>query len=118
MQKKNGELIWVLDSDRKAKNSEGITKTNSIITDITPLKQAMFDLEVERERYQIALESVTDVMCEYDIQKDLYTAYQRIELEGKIEMEKFEINDFSKTIVKENMVHPEDINTIVDVFCG
>lgn len=46
IQKKNGELIWVLDSGRKAKNSESITKINSIITDITPLKRAMFDLEV------------------------------------------------------------------------
>lgn len=51
------------------------------------------------------------------IYKMIYIEHiKELKLEGKIEMEKFEINDFSKTIAKENMVHPEDINTIVDVF--
>ena len=77
MEKKDGSLMWVLDSGRKSRDSQGVTRINSILTDITPLKQALFDLEVERERYRIALEHITGSMCEYDVAGDLFVVHQR-----------------------------------------
>lgn len=118
IKKKDGSLMWVMDSGRKMVDSNGLVRINSIIMDITPLKEALFDLEVERERYRIALENITDVMCEYDIQRDLYTTFQRIEIDGKVELEKFEIPNFSKAIDERNMVHPEDREEMLSLFSG
>lgn len=118
MEKKDGSLIWVLDSGRKTADSSGNVKINSIITDITPLKQALFDLEVERERYRIALENITDVMCEYDIEHDVCTTFHRMETDGRTELKKLEIPHFSKNVLKKKMIHPEDREKLMDLFCG
>lgn len=98
MEKKDGSLIWVQDTGRKMVDNEGITRINSIITDITPLKRALFDLEVERERYRIALEHITGAMCEYDVEKDLFTLYRQTDLNGKCCIRQSEIPDFSQVI--------------------
>lgn len=96
MEKKDGSLIWVLDSGRKALNSEGVIKINSIVTDITPLKQVLFELEIERERYHIALKNINGSMCEYNISNDLFTVYYQIERGKVIEIEKLSFPNFSK----------------------
>lgn len=118
MEKKDGSLIWVLDSGRKAFDSNGKVRINSIITDITPLKQALFDLELERERYRIALENITDVMCEYDIQNDLCTIFHRRGTGSGTELKKLEIPRFSENILKKGMIHPDDMEKLMDIFCG
>lgn len=118
IEKKDGSLMWVLDSGRKALNAEGVVKINSIIMDITPLKQALFELQVERERYRVALENITDAMCEYDISQDLFTIYQRVEISGKAELEEFGIPGFSAAVRTRNLVHPEDIQPLLDLFQG
>lgn len=48
MQRKDGSLIWVLDSGRKVVNEEGKTVINSIILDITEKKAA--DAEILKQR--------------------------------------------------------------------
>lgn len=118
IEKKDGSLMWVMDSGRKTIDSNGEVKINSIITDITPLKQALFDLEVERERYRIALENITDVMCEYDIQNDVYTTFHRMEADGKSALKKLEIPEFSKEVLRRKMIHPEDWGKFMDLFSG
>lgn len=107
MEKKDGSLIWVLDSGRKALDSEGITRINSIVTDITPLKQALFELEVERERYRIALNNINGAMCEYDIARDLFTIYRQAKSKGQ-GVEKIEFFHFSEEVRSGVPVHPED----------
>lgn len=107
MEKKDGGLIWVLDTGQKICDSEGVIRINSIITDITPLKQALFDLEVERERYRIALNNINGAMCEYDILKDLFTVYRQKEDSGQ-RMEEMVYSNFSEKIISGGPVHPED----------
>lgn len=82
--------MWVLDSGMKSLNSDGIVKINSIITDITQLKNIESELKLERERYRIALQNITDIMFEYDIENDTLIKYQRVEIDKKIELENFE----------------------------
>lgn len=118
MEKKDGSLIWVLDSGRKALNSEGAIKINSIIMDITPLKKAQFELEIERERYRIALENIKDVMYEYDIEHDTYVTFKQDETEGKKELERNEIPNFSKVVELGGFVHPKDAGTLLDILSG
>ena len=98
MEKKDGSLIWVLDSGCKVVDGEGITRINSIITDVTPLKQALFELEIERERYRIALHHITGAMCEYDVAGDFFTLYRQTDCEGEGAVGQMEIPCFSKAI--------------------
>lgn len=118
MEKKDGSLIWVLDSGRKVVDTEGITRINSIVTDITPLKQALFDLEVERERYRIALYNITGSMCEYDIGKDLFTVYRQTERDEGREVEKLDFSNFTGQVRSGALVHPEDGDTFLALCDG
>lgn len=118
MEKKDKSLIWVLDTGRKAPDSEGVMRINSIITDITPLKQALLDLEIERERYRVALENITGAMCEYDIEKDLFTVYQRSGENDGQEVEKLEFNRFSASVLSEGPLHPDDREAFLDLCTG
>lgn len=118
MQKKDGSLIWVLDSGRKALDAEGVMRINSIVTDITPLKQALFDLEVERERYRIALNNITGSMCEYDIAQDLFMIYQQTEVYGERDVKKLEFPHFSVTVRAGGLVHPEEGEAFLDLCTG
>lgn len=45
MRKKNGDIIWVLDSGRRVLNDRGGAVLNSFITDVTDRKQAELDRE-------------------------------------------------------------------------
>lgn len=118
MEKKDGSLIWVLDSGRKMVDSEGITRINSIIMDITPLKQALFELEVERERYRIALEHITGAMCEYDIDKDVFTLYRKAGGNEERVIEPFEILDFSREICSGTLANSEDGASVLSLCTG
>lgn len=118
MEKKDGSLIWVIDTGRKAVDSNGVVKINSIITDITPLKKALGELELERERYRVALDSISDVLCEYDIEEDLFIRFQKVELHNRVELEKVEIPEFSKNALVRNMLRPEEVDKFMKVLRG
>lgn len=108
MEKKDGTLMWVMDTGRKVLDSDGITRINSIIMDITPLKQALFELEIERERYRIALQHITGAMCEYDLDEDLFTIYQQSNNKEGKEIKQLEISHFSKKISTGKLLSKED----------
>lgn len=116
IRKKDGSLMWVMDSGRKALNNNGITKINSILTDITPLKNTMSELQVERERYRVALENVTDVIFEYDIQTDIFMTYQRIEVGGKVELETQETPRYSDELKTGSTIYLDDVEEMM-AFC-
>ena len=113
IRKKDGTLMWVLDSGMKSLNSDGIVKINSIITDITQLKNIESELKLERERYRIALQNITDIMFEYDIENDTLIKYQRVEIDKKIELE-----NFSKLLESGKIIHLDDIGKLLEVLHG
>ena len=43
MRRKDGNLLWVIDRGTKTLGTDGQIKINSIITDVTNLKNALFD---------------------------------------------------------------------------
>ncbi|MFN1842000.1 diguanylate cyclase [Clostridioides difficile] len=110
--------MWVLDSGMKSLNSDGIVKINSIITDITQLKNIESELKLERERYRIALQNITDIMFEYDIENDTLIKYQRVEIDKKIELENFETKNYSKLLESGKIIHLDDIGKLLEVFHG
>lgn len=118
IRKKDGTLMWVLDSGMKSLNSDGIVKINSIITDITQLKNIESELKLERERYRIALQNITDIMFEYDIENDNFIRYQRIEIDRKIELENFETKNYSNILKDGKNIHLDDIGKLLEVLRG
>lgn len=118
MEKKDGTLIWVLDSGRKTIDSEGISRINSILTDITPLKNALFDLEVEQERYRIALEHTVGVMCEYEIANDIFTLYLQLEENGINTIQQKQIEHFSKLVDSEELTNKQNGEAFLSLCTG
>ncbi|MCC0650073.1 sensor domain-containing diguanylate cyclase [Clostridioides sp. ZZV15-6598] len=118
IRKKDGTLMWVLDSGMKSLNSDGIVKINSIITDITQLKNIESELKLERERYRIALQNITDIMFEYDIENDNFIRYQRVEIDRKIELENFETKNYSNILKDGKNIHLDDIGKLLEVLRG
>ncbi|MCC0729373.1 sensor domain-containing diguanylate cyclase [Clostridioides sp. ZZV14-6048] len=118
IRKKDGTLMWVLDSGMKSLNSDGIVKINSIITDITQLKNIESELKLERERYRIALQNITDIMFEYDIENDNFVRYQRVEIDRKIELENFETRNYSNILKDGKSIHLDDIGKLLEVLRG
>ncbi|MBW7572213.1 diguanylate cyclase domain-containing protein [Caproiciproducens faecalis] len=70
MVKKDGGVIWVSLSGTHTVNQNNQVIYQCVYTDITSLKQTQEELEVERERYQIAENLSDDIMFEYDIVTD------------------------------------------------
>ncbi|MCI9975624.1 diguanylate cyclase [Clostridioides difficile] len=118
IRKKDGTLMWVLDSGMKSLNNDSVVKINSIITDITQLKNIESELKLERERYRIALQNITDIMFEYDIGNDNFIKYQRVEIDKKIELENFETKNYSKLLESGAIIHLDDIGKLLEVLRG
>ena len=112
IRKKDGSLVWMLDTGRKSVDAFGETKINSILTDITAMKQAEFDRQVERERYRIALENITDVMFEYDLREDALVKYERRDYDKQNPVEKIHIASYLEHMEEDGSVHLDDIGTL------
>nr|WP_319488803.1 diguanylate cyclase [uncultured Caproiciproducens sp.] len=106
MVKKDGSVIWVSLSGSRTVNQNQQVIYQCVYTDITSLKQTQEELEVEKERYQIAENLSDDILFEYDIVTDhmdfspLFTA-----LTGQYP----HISDFLKDILQNQSICAEDL---------
>lgn len=66
----DGRIIWVSLSGTRTVNQNQQVIYQCVFSDITSLKKAQEELEVEQERYQIAENLSDDIMFEYDIPAD------------------------------------------------
>lgn len=104
IKKKDGSLLWVMDSGRKVIDENGQTIINSIITDISELKEIVNQLKIDQERYEIVSQLSDDVIFEYDVSKDLLE-YQQPHPDGPV---KTIIKNFIERSDEELKIHPED----------
>ena len=106
MVRKDGSVIWVSLSGTHTVNQNHQVIYQCVYTDITSLKLTQEELEVERERYQIAENLSDDIMFEYDIVTDrmdfspLFTA-----LTGQYP----HISGFLKEIMQNQSICPKDL---------
>ena len=118
IRKKDGSLMWVIDLGRKYQNKSGQTQINSILMDITELKQYQINLQLEQERYRIALENITDEMFEYDIRKDYMIKYERINTNNIETLEKNGVENYFESLEQGNRVHLDDIGLFKEFLLG
>lgn len=118
MKAKDGSLMWVMDAGKKYRDEEGNLKINSILMDITELKTSQINLQVEQERYKIALENITDVMFEYEIEEDSLIKYVRKDYNRKNPVEKVFIEHYFTFLEKGDYIHLDDVGTLKAFLIG
>lgn len=69
MIKKDGSSIWVLEQGKKILYEDQYI-INAFISDITSLKNTELDLEVQKQKYSLALKDNSISILEYDIKND------------------------------------------------
>ncbi|RGY96847.1 sensor domain-containing diguanylate cyclase [Clostridium sp. AM58-1XD] len=110
IRKKDGSLLWVLDTGRKVTNARGQTIINSIITDISDMKEAYNQLKIEQERYEIVAELSDETIFEYDIREDSLQMFYPSSTPGKRHTDRFD--QFGKTWEILFRIHPDDAEEV------
>ncbi len=106
LSRKDGSIIWVSLCGTRTVNSRNQVIYQCIFTDITSFKNTQQELELGKERYEIAENLSDDILFEYDILTDylelspLFTA-----LTGRYPR----ISNFSKEIYHDEIIHFDDL---------
>lgn len=116
---KDGALVWILDSGRKIDLADGSTKIVSILMDITSRKQVEEALEIEKERYRIAMRSVTDVLFDYDFEQDVLVEFERpADAFGDEPLLERRYEGYVAGVQKGRWIHPEDADILREGMMG
>ena len=70
IRKKDGTLLWVMDYGKKVRNANQESIINSILTDISEIKETIGQLEMEKERNEIVSELSDDIIFDYNMRED------------------------------------------------
>lgn len=71
--------FWVYVTTELLEDPEDKPLLQSILVDMTEKKQLELDLEKERQRFRIAIESTPAMIFEYDMEEDRFTSYGTLE---------------------------------------
>lgn len=89
-----------------------------IYRDMIRQSEMQMVLEEERERYQIAMESSSDTIFEYDIEQDVCTFFGSIINGKKTGESRMEMENFEAKILTGEMFHYQDIEKAIKFFNG
>ena len=89
-----------------------------IYRDIIRQTEMQAALEEEKERYQIAMESSSDTIFEYDIKKDVCTFFGSILNGKKTAGTHMELENYEAKILTGEMFHYQDIDKALQFFSG
>lgn len=67
---KDGRLMCVMETGKRVQDDDRDAYINSIITDISELKNTVHQLQIEKERSDIVAELAGDIIFDYDLHKD------------------------------------------------
>lgn len=109
-----GELRWAHSTVSKILNQEAIPVIQVIFKDITQERQLKIDLEHEKERYRLAVNSSLDVIFEYDIKKDIFVSYGSFVHKDIPKSTPILIRGYKEKLLEGKMVYKEDTDK---VFC-
>lgn len=88
----------------------------AIFNDITVHKEFQHQVEEERQRYKLAMETSNDIVFEYDIPADMYRSYECVtgDNAGLI---KEEFSNYSRILRETPLAHPDDVEDAFFAFC-
>ena len=103
---KDGNTVWLLDRAHLTVDEEGNSALFHMLVDVTRSKRAQEELRRMQERYQLILEQTDDIIVEWDIPKDRFTASDNWE-------RKFGYQPIRDGLMKQislgSHVHPDDV---------
>lgn len=113
-----GQMRWLRMDALKLVNEDQKEVIQLVIADVTHSKQLENDLEYEKERYRIALNSSEDVIFEYDIMNDEYVSYGSFTDCSISKTEPIVTIGFKKKLLKGKICVKEDIPKYVELLGG
>lgn len=79
LQRPNGELVWVLDRGKIFSREGDLRYLQSVLTDITELKEQQEQLRLNAERFRLTFESTDNAIFEYDFSSRRYLDFTNCE---------------------------------------
>lgn len=113
-----GQMRWMRVNALKMANDQNEEIIQLIFADITHSKQLESDLEREKERYRLALDSSSDVIFEYDLMSDEYISYGSFIDSSIPKSQPITISGFKKKLLKGKICASEFIKVYSDFIVG
>ena len=112
---KDGSIHWMEGTNMiVGTTAEGETILQRTMVDITPRKSLQQRLNREQEMYRVAMEASAAVMFEYLMDQDVFISYEPRVGKGVL---RSELKDYSRILLKQKIVHPDDIHSVIDNIC-
>ena len=84
------------------------------VVDITQRKALKERLDREQEMYRVSMEASSAVMFEYLMDSDTFISYEPRAGQGIL---RNELKNYSKILLDQQIVHPDDVPTVLDNIC-
>ena len=110
----DGSTRWVHSEGKFAEDDGAVPVYLFVVLDVTLRKQAEQELETERLKYRMAVETSADVLFEYFPSEDLFTSHECSGEFGRDE----KIEHYLEAIQKTNIVHPDHIEQVRAIMDG
>lgn len=94
---------------------EGEDILQRTVVDATQRKILQQRLDREHEMYRVAMEASSAIMFEYLMDSDTFISYEPRTGRGVL---RNEIKEYSKVLKRHEIVHPDDVATVVDNICN
>lgn len=116
VQWKDGSIHWLNGTSMVVDfTPDGEKILQRTVVDITQRKVLQERLDREQEMYRVAMEAGSSVMFEYLIDEDVFISYEPRKGKGVL---RHELRDYSKRLLKDQLVHPDDVPTVIDNICN
>ena len=110
---KNGQPIWVLDKGRLIDVGDGNRCFYCLLIDITARKRQQEELRLSLERHQVIMDQATDIIFEWDIQRDTLSFSSN--WKKRFGYEAIDTKISGRIPLSEN-IHPEDMPAFVKLM--
>ena len=113
-----GQLRWLHVNALKLVNDNKEEVIQLIFADVTHSKQLETDLEHEKERYKIALDSSSDVIFEYDLVSDEYISYGSFVDSSVPKSKPIRTTSYKRKLLKGKICDKENISAYENFLAG
>lgn len=113
-----GQLRWLRVNALKLEIDQKEEVIQLIFADVTYSKRLETDLEHEKERYRIALDSSSDVIFEYDLVNDEYVSYGSFNNSEKPKSKPVVMEQFMRKLHAGKICDSEHISSYIDFLTG
>lgn len=122
-------LRLLADQIKKTKPDQIIQLKKVNVTEIDNLANVIEQLSIlqsenkmqllqERERYLVAVESATEIMVEYDVEKDEFIVYHFLRQKGESGVKKQVYTNFIQIVKNGEVCYKDDIETLLNLIYG